>query len=162
VKALRGYPTGNESLGTSATLFAWMKSKKWATSSTLPVSEREELRGLADGADAALTLVIASRSRLDVLFEDDPTRTSPLHGLCGAPLPVNSFTIQETLAFLTHRLQGNSVFSLPQNKCIPSMPKPRATPPGYKLPLLIFTGNWPIRNTLCLPSRSILVNYLLV
>jgi hypothetical protein len=77
--------------------------------------EREELRGLADGADAALTLVIASRSRLDVLFEDDPTRTSPLHGLCGAPLPVNSFTIQETLAFLTHRLRGNAIQFSPEH-----------------------------------------------
>lgn len=77
--------------------------------------EREELRGLADGADAALTLVIASRSRLDVLFADDPTRTSPLHGLCGAPLPVNSFTMQETLAFLTHRLQGNRIQFTPEH-----------------------------------------------
>jgi ABC-type dipeptide/oligopeptide/nickel transport system ATPase component len=78
-------------------------------------NEREELRGLADGADAALTLVIASRSRLDVLFEDDPTRTSPLHGLCGAPLPVNSFTIQETLAFLTYRLRGNAIQFSPEH-----------------------------------------------
>lgn len=71
--------------------------------------EREELRGLADGADAPLTLVIASRSPLNVLFDDDPTRTSPLHGLCGAPLRIGSFTQTESIAFLNHRLIRNVV-----------------------------------------------------
>ncbi|PSR18500.1 hypothetical protein C8255_07075 [filamentous cyanobacterium CCP3] len=72
-------------------------------------SEREELRGFADGADAPLSLLIASRSPLNVLFDDDPTRTSPLHGLCGAPLRVDAFSQPEAQAFLTHRLTGNAV-----------------------------------------------------
>lgn len=76
--------------------------------------ERDELRGFADGADAPLTLVIASRSRLDVLFDDDPTRTSPLHNLCGAPLQIGPFSQQETRAFLTHRLAGNTVQFTPE------------------------------------------------
>lgn len=71
--------------------------------------EREELRGLADGADAPLSLVIASRSPLHDLFDDDPSRTSPLHGLCGAPLRVPGFTPAETTAFITHRLAGNAI-----------------------------------------------------
>ena len=71
--------------------------------------ERAELRGLADGADTPLTLLIASRSRLDVLFDDDPTRTSPLHGLCGAPLTVPYFTWEETQRFLSQRLQRNII-----------------------------------------------------
>ena len=71
--------------------------------------EREELRGLADGAEAPLSLVIASRSRLNELFDDDPNRTSPLHGLCGAPLSVGAFTQVESTAFLTHRLARNAI-----------------------------------------------------
>jgi hypothetical protein len=78
-------------------------------------NEREELRGFADGADAPLTLLIASRSPLNVLFDDDPTRTSPLHGLCGAPLRVEPFLPQEALDFLTHRLRGNAVQFTPEH-----------------------------------------------
>ena len=77
-------------------------------------SEREELRGFADGADAPLTLLIASRSPLNVLFDDDPTRTSPLHGLCGAPLRVEGFSQQEALDFLIHRLRGNALQFTPE------------------------------------------------
>ncbi|MGD1908604.1 MAG: AAA family ATPase [Leptolyngbyaceae cyanobacterium] len=71
--------------------------------------EREELRGLADGANAPLSLVIASRSPLNELFDDDPTRTSPLHGLCGPPLRVKPFSQPETFQFLTQRLKGNAI-----------------------------------------------------
>jgi pimeloyl-ACP methyl ester carboxylesterase len=78
-------------------------------------SEREELRGFADGADTPLTLLIASRSPLNVLFDDDPTRTSPLHGLCGAPLRVEGFSQQEALDFLIHRLRGNALQFTPEH-----------------------------------------------
>ena len=78
-------------------------------------SEREELRGFADGADAPLTLLITSRSPLNVLFDDDPTRTTPLHGLCGEPRRVEGFSQQEAQTFLTHRLRGNAVQFTPEH-----------------------------------------------
>ncbi|TVQ21774.1 MAG: hypothetical protein EA367_05335 [Leptolyngbya sp. DLM2.Bin15] len=88
--------------------------EKMANRQNFTGGEREELRGLADGADAPLTLVIASRSPLDVLFEDDPMRCSPLAGICGA-LPIVPFSWAETQAFLCHRLLGNGIqFSLEQ------------------------------------------------
>ena len=72
-------------------------------------NERTELRGLADGANTPLTLVIASRSPLEYLFEDDPLRTSPLAGLCGPPLRVQPFDETTTREFLTQRLQHDVV-----------------------------------------------------
>ena len=78
-----------------------------------PGAARTELRGLADGSEAPLTLVIASRSSLESLFEDDPRSTSPLAGLCGAPLRVLPFSLAITQQFLRERLKGNAIqFSL--------------------------------------------------
>ena len=78
-----------------------------------PGAARMELRGLADGSEAPLTLVIASRSPLESLFEDDPRSTSPLAGLCGAPLRVLPFSLAITQQFLRERLKGNAIqFSL--------------------------------------------------
>jgi hypothetical protein len=78
-----------------------------------PGAARTELRGLADGSEAPLTLVIASRSPLENLFEDDPRSTSPLAGLCGAPLKVPPFSLAITQQFLGERLKGNAIqFSL--------------------------------------------------
>ena len=77
-------------------------------------SERAELRGFADGADAPLTLLIASRSPLNVLFDDDPRSTSTLDGLCGAPLRVQPFLQQDAMDFLIHRLRGNAVQFTPE------------------------------------------------
>ncbi len=70
--------------------------------------ERAELRGHANGPDTPLTLVIASRSSLDKVFDDDPGRTSPLAGICGVSrvLPFSQATSRD---FLLHRLQGNAV-----------------------------------------------------
>ncbi|MEM9215244.1 MAG: TIR domain-containing protein [Cyanobacteria bacterium P01_F01_bin.150] len=70
---------------------------------------RDLLKGFADGADAPLTLVIASSQPLAVLFNDDPNRSSPLAGLCGAPLPVEPFSQKDTEAFLKTLLKGNAV-----------------------------------------------------
>jgi hypothetical protein len=74
-----------------------------------PGAARTELRGLADGSEAPLTLVIASRSPLESLFEDDPRSTSPLAGLCGAPLRVPPFSPAITQEFLRERLKGNAI-----------------------------------------------------
>jgi hypothetical protein len=73
--------------------------------------EYEELRALADGADAPFTLVVASRSPLDVVFDDDnvSTRTSPLHSLFNISLCVKAFTLQETIDFLNIQLQGSAI-----------------------------------------------------
>jgi hypothetical protein len=44
--------------------------------------ERTELRGLAEGLDDPLTLLIASRFPLNDLFPDSPLEYSPLYGIC--------------------------------------------------------------------------------
>ncbi len=44
--------------------------------------ERTELRGLAEGLDDPLTLLIASRFPLNELFPDSPLEYSPLYGIC--------------------------------------------------------------------------------
>jgi hypothetical protein len=79
--------------------------------------ERTELRGHANGSDTPLTLVIASRSPLAHLFDDDPRNTSPLADLCGPPQRIGPFSPATSEAFLLHRLQGNAVsFSPSQRK----------------------------------------------
>ena len=79
--------------------------------------ERMELRGHANGPDSPLTLVIASRSPLASLFDDDPRRTSPLADLCGRPHRLGPFSQSTSEAFLLHRLQGHSVtFSAKQRQ----------------------------------------------
>ncbi len=70
--------------------------------------EREELRGLADGANAPLTLVIASRVSLDELFPDAKGQTSPLANIC-TPLHVPPFTPEVAQRFIEERLQGTGV-----------------------------------------------------
>jgi hypothetical protein len=70
---------------------------------------RAELRGLAEGQDAPLSLVIASRSPLSDLFPDNPRETSPLAGLCGPPLRVGPFSEAISGAFLRSRLLGHAV-----------------------------------------------------
>ena len=71
--------------------------------------ERTELRGHANGPDTPLTLVIASRSPLDMLFEDNPLTTSPLADLCRPYRRIGAFSQATSEAFLLHRLQGNAV-----------------------------------------------------
>ena len=67
---------------------------------------RTELRGLADGVQSSLTLVIASRSPLNRLFPDSPEMTSPLAGLC---MQVNmpNFTLAEAQALAEQYLQNS-------------------------------------------------------
>jgi hypothetical protein len=66
---------------------------------------RSELRGLADGAAAPLTLVIASRTPLAILFPDSSELTSPLAGLC-ALVNVPPFTLEEAAALCRQLLAG--------------------------------------------------------
>jgi len=81
--------------------------------------ERTELRGHANGPDTPLTLVIASRSPLDMLFEDNPLRTSPLADLCRPYRRIGAFSQPTSDAFLMHRLQGNAVaFSARQRQML--------------------------------------------
>lgn len=81
--------------------------------------ERTELRGHANGPDTPLTLVIASRSPLDMLFEDNPLRTSPLASLCHPYRRIGGFSQTTSEAFLMHRLQGNAVaFSARQRQML--------------------------------------------
>ncbi len=69
---------------------------------------RSHLRGLADGAEAPLRLVIASRTPLARLFPDSPELDSPLAGIC-LPLDVGPFPPDVARAFLAHRLHGTGV-----------------------------------------------------
>ncbi len=69
---------------------------------------RSQLRGLADGANAPLTLVIASRSPLAHVFPDSPELDSPLAGIC-RQLDVLPFDEEITRAFLIHRLQDTGI-----------------------------------------------------
>jgi hypothetical protein len=69
---------------------------------------RSHLRGLADGSDAPLKLVIASRSPLAHLFPDSPELNSPLAGIC-RQLNLGPFSLAVAQTFLFHRLQGTGV-----------------------------------------------------
>lgn len=72
------------------------------------VNLRSQLRGLADGPDAPLKLVIASRSPLGRLFPDAPELDSPLAGIC-RHLDIGPFPPDVARAFLTTRLHPTSV-----------------------------------------------------
>ena len=69
---------------------------------------RSQLRGLADGSNAPLTLVFASRSPLGHQFPDSPEFDSPLAGIC-RQLDVLPFSEATTRAFLNDRLSGTGV-----------------------------------------------------
>lgn len=69
---------------------------------------RQELRGLADGSNAAFSLVIASSQPLNELFPDQQFDTSPLHNIC-SPLDVPPFSRSEAREFLANRLAGTGV-----------------------------------------------------
>ncbi|MCB1041150.1 MAG: hypothetical protein KDA94_16690, partial [Acidimicrobiales bacterium] len=69
---------------------------------------RSHLRGLADGADAPLKLVVASRSPLTHLFPDSPELDSPLAGVCHQ-IDVEVFTPYEARSFLEQRLASTGM-----------------------------------------------------
>ncbi|MCB0192698.1 MAG: hypothetical protein KDJ65_12200 [Anaerolineae bacterium] len=69
---------------------------------------RSHLRGLADGSEAPLKLIIASRSPLSDLFPDSPELDSPLDGICRR-LEIGPFTPEAARTFIQHRLQRTGV-----------------------------------------------------
>lgn len=74
---------------------------------------RGQLRGLADGPDTPLTLVIASRSPLAALFPDAPGLTSPLANLCHR-MDMQPFTLSETQALVDAYLRGRGQSLAPE------------------------------------------------
>ncbi len=64
---------------------------------------RAQLRGLADGGQAPLTLVVASRAPLADLFPDSPGETSPLAPIC-QPHSLGPFSAEVCRSFLRQRL----------------------------------------------------------
>lgn len=77
------------------------------SSGPLGLEVRQQLRGLADGVDAPLTLVLASRTPLDRLFPDASGQTSPLHNICPA-IEVKPFTLEECQELLRLKLERSS------------------------------------------------------
>jgi hypothetical protein len=72
------------------------------------VKLRSQLRGLADGPDAPLKLVIASRSPLARLFPDSQELDSPLAGIC-RQIDVKPFAPAVAREFLIQQLEGTSI-----------------------------------------------------
>ena len=82
--------------------------EKMTNKASFTKDARAELRGLADGADMPLTLMIASRSPLNQLFPESSDETSPLYNLCRR-LEVKPFTFEVTVDFIRDRLRGTGV-----------------------------------------------------
>ncbi len=80
------------------------------TSKLFSGDERTELRGLAEGKDAPLTLLIASHSPLNTLFPDDYSRleASPLDNICQR-LDMPPFSPEEVRTFIKTRLQPTGI-----------------------------------------------------
>jgi hypothetical protein len=70
----------------------------------------EQLRGLAEGSDAPLRLILAAREPLDDLFNDsqDECKTSPLAGICQEE-NINPWDEATVRAFIEARLAMTSV-----------------------------------------------------
>lgn len=69
---------------------------------------RSHLRGLADGADAPLKLVIVSRSPVAHLFPDSPELNSPLAGIC-RQIDVKPFQPEIARQCILQRLQNTGI-----------------------------------------------------
>ncbi len=72
------------------------------------VRVRSHLRGLADGSDAPLKLVIASRSPLGALFRDSPELDSPLGNIC-RQVSLGPFSCEKAREFIARRLAPTGV-----------------------------------------------------
>nr|WP_236117195.1 CHAT domain-containing protein [Hassalia byssoidea] len=70
----------------------------------------DHLRGLAEGRDASLRLILAARESLDRLFNDsdDQSKTSPLAGICQEE-NINPWDENTARAFIASRLVMTSV-----------------------------------------------------
>lgn len=105
IQSARGYPLARKLQ--SRKIVLCLDEIEKMTWEDFSLNVRTELRGLADGAKAPFTLVIASRSSLHQLFPDSPEMTSPLAGLC---MQVNLpfFTKAEAHALVTYYLNDSS------------------------------------------------------
>jgi len=76
---------------------------------------RAQLRGLAEGTNAPLRLILAARDPLDSLFQDsqNPGMTSPLAGICHQ-VNLGSWDEATIRAFINSRLQFPRLKPLPQ------------------------------------------------
>jgi hypothetical protein len=106
IESLRGYDLIDELAGQRA--IVCLDNIEQMTKAHFTGEEREELRGLADGEDAPLKLVIASAQPLAKLFPDTPTISSPLANLCLA-LRVPPFIPATVREFISLRLAGTGV-----------------------------------------------------
>jgi len=70
--------------------------------------ERTELRGLAEGNGAPLTLLIASHSPLAELFPDSSNDASPLAGICQI-IKIPPFSKAEVCEFIETRLRSTGI-----------------------------------------------------
>ncbi len=104
VKTCRGYRLGQALRGRH--IFLCLDEMEKMTWQGFTQDIRSELRGLADGSGAPLTLVIASRSPLARIFADAPDMTSPLAGLC-TQLSFQPFTFKEAVELVRFRLRRN-------------------------------------------------------
>jgi hypothetical protein len=69
---------------------------------------RSHLRGMAEGANAPLKLVVASQLPLSQVFRDDSNKESPLDYIC-RPIHIKPFPADVARAFLLARLAGTDV-----------------------------------------------------
>ena len=103
VKTCRGYRLSQALRGRH--IFLCLDEMEKMTWQGFTQDIRSELRGLADGSGAPLTLVIASRSPLARIFTDALDLTSPLAGLC-TQLSFQPFTLKEAVELVHFRLNG--------------------------------------------------------
>ncbi len=71
---------------------------------------RDQLRGLSEGKDAPLRLVLAARDSLETLFSDsyDNGMVSPLHGICWEE-PITPWSAESMRQFIATRLAPTPV-----------------------------------------------------
>jgi hypothetical protein len=69
---------------------------------------RAQLRGLAEGEESPLKLVLAARTPLDRLFRDSEGLTSPLAGIC-SQIRIGAWSKEIIHAFVVDRLKGTGV-----------------------------------------------------
>jgi len=74
---------------------------------------RAQLRGLVDGNQSPLTLVVASRASLSQLFGDTHGETSPLANIC-PERRLSNFSLDEARQFIDHRLRRTPVRFTPE------------------------------------------------
>lgn len=108
IPVCRGYQLGRKLRGRKIVLcLDEFEKMKWEG---FTPTVREELRGLADGngKNQPFTLLIASRTPLDTLFNDNPDRTSPLANLC-LSMKMPPFNLNEAEALTKLYLNGNNI-----------------------------------------------------